>query len=173
MRRRMPAALAAIAVLMLAGAAPAAATRHLWATVNVCDTAAHPDMMGVRGRMPGDGTRARMFMRFNAQYLSGRTWVDVGGRGTSPWLSAGSAEFVYREIGYTFEFRPPPAGTGYDMRGRATFEWRERRRVHGKVRWVVVKRRRAVTAAGHRSADADPVDFTAATCRVATDAAAP
>jgi hypothetical protein len=173
MRRRMPTALVAVVAVLLAGAAPASATRHLWATVNVCDTAAHPDMMGVRGRMPGDGTHARMFMRFKAQYLSGRTWVDVGGRGTSPWLSAGSAAFVYREIGYTFEFRPPAAGTSYLLRGRATFEWRERRRVNGTRRWVVVKRRRATTVAGHRSADADPADFTAATCRVATGQPAP
>ena len=53
MRRVTIAAPLAIGAMLLAGASPASATRHLWATVNVCDTAAHPDMMGVRGRMPG------------------------------------------------------------------------------------------------------------------------
>ena len=172
--RRVPLVSAlAVAGALLAAPAPASATRHLWATVNVCDTAAHPNMMGVRGRMPGDGTRAQMYMRFKAQYLSGRTWVDVGGRGTSPWLAAGSARFVFREIGYTFEFRPPAAGVDYLLRGRVTFEWRERRRVRGKRRWVVVKRRREVTEEGHRSTEADPEGYTAATCRVATGQPAP
>jgi hypothetical protein len=173
MRRGTLSAFLAITAMLLAGAGPASATRHLWATVNVCDTAGHPDMMGVRGRMPGDGTRARMYMRFKAQYLSGRTWTDVDGRGTSPWLAVGSAEFVYREIGYTFEFRPPGDGTSYLLRGRVTYEWRERQRVRGTLRWVVVKRRREVTEAGHRSRDSDPSGFTAATCRVATEKAAP
>ena len=173
MRRRVLALLLAAAVLPLAGAAPASATRHLWSTVNVCDTAAHPDMMGVRGRMPGDGTRARMYMRFKAQYLNGDTWTDVDGKGTSPWLAVGSAVYVYREIGYTFEFRPPADGASYLLRGRTTFEWRERRRVRGRLRWVVVKRRRETTEAGHRSRDADPAGFTAATCRVAPGTPAP
>ena len=51
----------AAVVAALAAAAPAAhaSARDLWATVNVCDTKAHPNMMGVRARMPGDGTHRR------------------------------------------------------------------------------------------------------------------
>ena len=173
MRRCLLATLIAAGALPLAGAAPASASHYQWATVNVCDTEAHPDGLGVRGRMAGDGTKARMWMRFKAQYRSGRKWIDVGGRGTSPWLSVGSAEFVYREIGYTFAFRPPGDGTSYLLRGHATFEWRERQRVRGKLRWVVVKRRREITEAGHRSRDADPRGFSAAACRVATDKPGP
>ncbi len=173
MTARLLASSLAVWALLLLAPAPASATRHLWATVNVCDTAAHPDMMGVRGRMPGDGTRARMYMRFKAQYLNGSTWTDVDGKGTSPWLSVGSAQYVYREIGYTFEFRPPADGTSYKLRGRATYEWRERQRVHGRLRWVVVKRRRETTEAGHRSRDSDPAGFSAATCEIASAKPAP
>lgn len=173
MRRATLAAALASAAVLAPGAAPASAGHHLWATVNVCDTDAHPDMMGVRGRMPGDGTRARMYMRFKAQYRAGSEWLDVGGSGTSPWISVGSAAYVYRETGYTFRFRAPGDGTSYLLRGAATFEWRERRRVRGTLRWVVVKRRREVTEAGHRSRDSDPRGYTAATCRVATGKPAP
>ena len=52
------------------------------------------------------------------------------------------------------------------LRGRVTYEWRERRRVDGKVRWVPVYRRHETTEAGHRSRDADPAGFTAAACRI-------
>ena len=45
----------------------------LWATVNICDTLRHPDQMGVRASMPGDGTHERMFMRFRAQFLNATT----------------------------------------------------------------------------------------------------
>ena len=56
-------------LVALAAAAPAQAGHpDLWATVNVCDTAAFPDAMGVRASMPGNGTRQRMYMRFNASW---------------------------------------------------------------------------------------------------------
>ena len=49
--------------LLVAAAAVAAATTGmpkqtsplLWATINVCDTAAHPNTIGIRGSMPGTG----------------------------------------------------------------------------------------------------------------------
>src|ERR1700761_2564183 len=43
--------------------------KDLWATVDICDTVAHPDQMGVIASMPGDGKRRqRMYMRFRAQF---------------------------------------------------------------------------------------------------------
>ena len=50
---------AAVVVLALAVAAPAGAASNLWATVNVCDTPAHPGQVGLRASMPGKprGTR--------------------------------------------------------------------------------------------------------------------
>ena len=71
--------IAAVFVLFLVLAPAALAKRpvrkNLWATVNVCDTKRSPDDMGVRARMPGDGTHRRMYMRFTAQYRSAAgTW---------------------------------------------------------------------------------------------------
>jgi hypothetical protein len=110
--------------LLKRGSAHAAAART-WATVNICDTDKSPDAMGLRASMPGNGTSQRMFMRFTVQWYSGsqNAWLDVPG-GVSKWLYAGSARYVARQAGYTFNFVTPPAGRGYLLRGVAEFEWR-------------------------------------------------
>jgi hypothetical protein len=123
--------------LLKPGRAHAAAARK-WATVNICDTDKSPDSMGVRASMPGNGTGQRMFMRFTVQWYSGsqNAWLDVPG-GVSRWIYAGSARYVSRQAGYTFNFVTPPAGRGYLLRGIAEFEWRALHRpsVARKDRW--------------------------------------
>ena len=167
MRRFLPVALA---VLGLAAPASAAPNPELWATVNICDTPAHPDEMGVRAAMPGDGTRERMYVRFLAQSWSIRRhrWVRVGGQGRSPWLYAGSARFRSGQAGWTFSF-DPPAGTVPVVRALAVFEWRERkaRRRHRRARWMVVMRRRRVTRAGIQAVDGgDPPGSSQGSCHI-------
>lgn len=152
----------ACTVVLVAAAAPAAgaATKNLWATVNVCDSPNHPDDLGIAARMPGTGTNLRMYMRFYAQYLDGDEWRFVKTGGKSPWVLAGSAKFSWIERGWTFSFDPPPAGTSYTMRGFVRFEWRR-----GKKR--VVKRTHRYTSAGHPGTrDADPPDYSARTCKM-------
>jgi hypothetical protein len=155
------AALAALP-LLFAPSAEAKPVKDLWATVNVCDTQKSPDQMGVRARMPGDGTRRRMFMRFTAQYRSGSKWKPVAGRGRSGWLLAGSALFRNQELGYTFSFDAPKAGTSYLMRGLVQFEWR------AKKSGAVVRRTHRYTTKGHPTAPAEPKGYSRATCRIAT-----
>jgi hypothetical protein len=159
--RRSLIALACTAALMGAVAAPAgAATKNLWATVNVCDSANHPDDIGIAARMPGTGTNLRMYMRFYVQYLDGDEWrfVKVGGK--SPWVFAGSAKFSWIERGWTFSFDPPPAGSSFTLRGFVRFEWRR-----GKTK--VVKRTHRYTSAGHAGTrDADPPGYSARTCKM-------
>jgi hypothetical protein len=155
-----------VTVLSLALAASATARapteKDLWATVNVCDTKKSPDQMGVRARMPGDGTRRRMYMRFTAQFRSGKKWKMVSGRGRSRWLYAGSALFRNQELGYTFSFDAPKPGVTYLMRGLVQFEWRAKR--SGKV----VRRTHRYTERGHRTKPADPAGYSAATCEITT-----
>src|SRR3712207_9547261 len=71
---RRPALLAIVlAVLPVAsaGAADFQKSRHLWATVNVCDTERNPDTLGIRASMPGSFRRGEsMWMRFRVQYFS-------------------------------------------------------------------------------------------------------
>jgi hypothetical protein len=152
-------ALAAMALLPAAGAD--ARSKNLWATVNICDTPKHPNRMGVRGRMPGDGSHGRMYMRFIGQFKSESGWKRTKGARTG-WLFAGSASYVHREAGWTFNFNPVDPGANFLMRGRVQFQWR--RKKHGK--WRVVRRRQAYTHAGHPSKGADPKGFSAARCRI-------
>jgi hypothetical protein len=156
--------------IILAAAGPAAAARKkprpLWATVNVCDTPHSPNRLGVRAQMWGDGTRERMYMRFTAQYKAGGKWKVVPGHGRSPWLYAGSALFENQQVGYTFSFGAPKAGTGFLMRGFTEFEWRARRR----HRLVAVRKASRLTTGGHRTQGAEPAGFSAATCRIETPA---
>jgi hypothetical protein len=165
--RAIPAA-AAAAALLAAVPAHASAKGNLWATVNVCDVSKSPNRVGVRARMPGDGTHERMYMRFTAQYRSGKTWKAAGGKGVSRWLYAGSAIFSAEELGYTFSFDAPKAGTGYLMRGRVDFQWKARHHQGGHIVWVVKRRAYKFTSAGHPTKQAEPPNFSAAACQLGT-----
>lgn len=162
----------AVAALAVAGlcAPPASAakkTRDLWSTVNVCDTPHSPNRMGVRARMPGNGTRERMWMRFTAQYrVAPGRWKAVPGRSRSKWLYAGSALFENQELGYTFAFDSPKAGSSFLMRGLVQYQWRDRRRHLGRLRTVVVRRSHRYTSGGHPTKRAEPAGYTAAVCRI-------
>ena len=140
-------------LLLAAGAAPArAADGKLWATVNVCDTAAHPDEIGIRAALPLRGSRTAR-LRFRVQYrdLSDGRWRWVRDA-DSHWRKVGRTQ----ESGWSFEV----AGDGTQiLRGVVTYRWTR----HGKI----VRRARRVTEGGHQStAGADPADFSAATCRI-------
>jgi hypothetical protein len=160
-----------IGAAVLAPAAPAyAAQSHLlWATVNVCDTPQHPNMVGVRASMPGNGTRQRMYMRFSAWWYSRdkRLWSPVGGA-RSRWTHVGSARFRSNQGGYTFTISPPPASQSFVVRGVVEMEWRERRRRKGgKAAWVAAKRLRATTREGVANvAEGDPPGLSLGVCEV-------
>jgi hypothetical protein len=165
--RAIPAVAIAAALLVPSGASAAAAKKgQLWATVNICDVSKSPNRMGVRAQMPGDGRRERMYMHFTAQYRSGNTWKQVGGKSVSRWLYAGSALFQSEQLGFTFSFDPPSAGTSYLMRGRVDFQWKARHRKNGRVVWTVVHSAYKYTAAGHPTSQAEPAGFSAADCRI-------
>jgi hypothetical protein len=151
-----------LALLLLAPAGSEAAPKdHLWATVNVGDTANAPDTLGVRARMPGNGTRQRMWMRYRVQFYSeaDARWKYVSQGGQSPWVEAGSARFAFKETGYEFTFDAPQAGSSFLLRGVVEFQWRSK---GGKV----VRRTRKFTEGGHRTRGADPRGFSAARCRI-------
>ncbi len=108
------------------GIATSSSTPELWATVNICDTAAAPNAMGNRAGMPGNSSGQRMYMRFQAEYWSRakQDWAAVAGSGVSPWVYAGPARYERRQAGWTFEFAPPPAGVTFTMRALVEFQWR-------------------------------------------------
>jgi len=151
------------------GAGPAAAKNEvsiyksplLWSTVNICDTASHPDTVGIRGSMPGSGVpEEQMFMRFQLQYFDrkDKKWHNIGASGDSGFVSVGSARFKQRQSGRNFTVRPPRTGA-FVLRGAVTFEWRE----DGEV---VRRARKRTSAKRGPTVGADPSGFSAARCRV-------
>lgn len=146
-----------LALLFALAAAPARADdADLWATVNVCDTAAHPEEIGIRASMPGGKPKTRLLMRFRVQYrdLSDGRWRAVRDA-DSGWRRAGRGRKT-RESGYSFEV----AGEGTRiLRGVVTYRWTRKGRE--------VRKARRISEGGHRSTvGADPADFSAATCRI-------
>ena len=160
-------------ILLAALALPASASAQgptidksplLWSTVNICDTAKHPDTLGIRASMPGSGRKGeRMFMRFKAQFFSevDNRWHNFTSKGTkSGWVDVGHARYRARQSGWSFVFTPRK-GQRFELRGVVNFEWRKRKRV---VRRSVKK-----TTPGHGTSLSDPKGFSAATCRIAAD----
>jgi hypothetical protein len=155
-----------LAVLVaLVASAPAQAARlgpgPQWATVNVCDSAGQPNVMGVRASMPGDGSAAEMFVRFTAQWHDNAqgAWLPVAGAATSPWLRAGSARYVARQAGWSFAFDPPPAGGYFLLRGVAELQWR--------LGGTVVRSASLVTSSGMAAVmGGDPAGTSLASCEI-------
>lgn len=153
-------ALGALAVALLAAPAAAhAVPKHRpWATINVCDTQRERNVVGVRAGMPGNGTRQRMRMRFELQWLAPpaeegerRRWKRIGR--PSKWVAAGSARFRHAQRGWTFPpVADPPEGERYRLRGVARFQWRALRKWRGskRKRVVVVRRVARRTRGGLR-----------------------
>jgi hypothetical protein len=145
---------ALVAALVAGAALPASAAAAPWATVNVCDTAAHPDTIGIRASMPGSPRGARAGMRFQVQYLAAGRWRAVAGT-DSGWRGVGVTAGAAIESGWTFKFASPVGRV--TLRGFVRFRWRR----HGHT----VRRAHRVTSAGHRSRiGADPAGYSAATC---------
>lgn len=147
--------------LGLLAPASAVAAPRLWATVNVCDTQARPDTIGIRASMPGNGTRQRLYMRFQAQFYDQAKRVYVNSGSATRWTDVGSARFRTTQRGHWFEFHAPPVGTEFTMRGLVSFQYRARR----DGRLVVVKRARRFTEGGLSGVESgDPRGSSEADC---------
>jgi hypothetical protein len=144
--------MAAVVLLVSSAEAKAVPKKTTWATVNVCATAKKVNSVGLRAGMPGNGTKQRMYMRFQLQWYrpAQRRYEDLGAPST--WVAAGSARFAAAQRGFTFAgIADPPAGGRYKLRGKVSFEWRELKPVKKgskRKREVVVKRATRVTRGG-------------------------
>jgi hypothetical protein len=158
-RRPVIAALTLAAALGCAGVPATARADDAWATVNVCDTAARPDTIGIRGSMPGLDRPATVLMRFRVQYRDqAGMWRTLSSdRADSGWVRLGRSTGADRQAGWSFSLRAPAHGGSYRLRGRVTFKWRRA--------GATVRRRRAYTEAGHPNTEgADPPGYSAAEC---------
>jgi neutral trehalase len=121
MARRTLIFTAICAVLVGTGVAHAQTGEQLsssWAQANVCNAT----QLGARAQLAGDGTSSDLSVRFTAQWLSPNGWVPLGGAATSPWQSAGTAEFTWSQAGWTFSISVPP-GHQYQLRAVAELRW--------------------------------------------------
>ena len=136
-------------------------SRKLWATIDVCNPSDQPDMVGIRGSMPGDGQPGEiMYMRFRLQYLDSTTkrFIDLANGVAPRFVTVGPARSA-REAGRSFQLVPVAGGPAVRLRGVVTFQWRRGR--------TVVESISRPTTAGHQSvAGADPLGFSAATCSI-------
>ena len=82
-----------------------------WATVNRCDTTAHPNQIGIRASMPGLARRTRMFMRFRVQYQDGDRVADDRAVADSGWsrVAQGPARRATTPAGRSGSIRRPRA----------------------------------------------------------------
>jgi hypothetical protein len=158
---RIAAGLLVLAVVLAASGLATAApkpVKNLWSTVNICDTKKHPNIVGIRGRMPGNGDKNQtMWLKVILQHQKNGKWANVTKGGASPWLKAGSAKFSWGENGYNFTINVK-AGDKFKFRGQVKYEWRK----SGNV----VRSGARYTTSGHASSNSDPEGFSAATCTV-------
>jgi hypothetical protein len=136
-------------------------SRELWATIDVCNPADQPNVIGIRGSMPGDGHPGdHMYMSFRLQYMntSTKTWGNVTSGVTPAFVPVGSGASA-RQGGSSFTLVPVAGKPPVTLRGLVEFQWRR-----GKQ---IVYRNARETATGHKSlAGADPPNYSQATCTI-------
>jgi hypothetical protein len=136
-------------------------SKELWATVDVCDSPHHPNTVGVRGSMPGDGnTHDKMYMSFRLQYLNtvNSIWVDVPTSSAPTFVSVGAGATA-RQGGTSFQLVPVAGRAAVRMRGVVDFQWRRGKKV--------LQSTSRPTTPKHKSlAGADPKGYSAATCLI-------
>jgi hypothetical protein len=128
----------ALAVAALAPAAAIAKTEarpDLWATVNLCDTAARPGAVGIRISIPPEAGSPQQWARIHLQWFDGtkRAWRSLRAGGDSGWKRIGVGTRLVQG-GTTFNFDPPAAGTRLVLRGVVDVEWRDAKQVVDHVR---------------------------------------
>jgi hypothetical protein len=159
-------ALVAVPAVALAKAPPLpkATSPLLWATIDVCDTATHPDTIGIRGSMPGTGDRKElMYMQFVVEYRSPTGHWHYLKDGESALAAVGNGASKARQAGQDFRVARSSTQT-YTLRGVVVFEWR----ANGRTIAQAVRATRAGHTAG---AGADPPYYSAATCTITREAA--
>jgi hypothetical protein len=169
-RLRLLVPLLAAPLLLLPSAASAKDVKHLWATVNRCDTVISPNTIGVRASMPGTKYRARLYMRFRAQFWSQTRQTFVNTDASTRWLRVGDGRAAATQSGFNFRFDDPPEGQQFVLRGMVQYRYTARRRGKngkGRRRWRIVKQYERATRGGQRNVQsADPEGASFSHCSI-------
>ncbi len=135
--------------------ARATSAKTLWATVNICDTRADPNVLGIRGQMPSLGFASWLSMQIHLSYYSQTRKVFVADPGTMKTIRLGRSTHGLQQGGATYTFKGPTP----TLQASVSFIWRRSGRTLGTTQMV--------TTGGHPSADfGSPPRFSAARCRI-------
>ncbi len=130
-------------------------SRFLWATINICNTPRHRDVIGIRAQMPALGFSAQLRMHFGVDYFSPENATFKPYPGAGDLVRLGAPSQGDYQSGTSFRF-PSHAGL---LRGRVTFEWR--------LGVQTIARTDRVTALGHPQAMyGDPQRFSSEKCLI-------
>ncbi len=135
----------------------AESSSSLWATINICNSKADPDTLGVRGQMPALGFSAKLVMTVRVTYWSSakQRFEPIAGPTASRTLVVGGFTSGLQQDGLQFQF-PPKTGR---LSATITFAWKRAGAVLGQTV-------RAATA-GHPDADfGSPAHYSAAQCTI-------
>jgi hypothetical protein len=128
-------------------------SRDLWATVNICNTKRHPNVIGVRGQMPGLGFPATLEVDIQVDYWSPASKGFKPAPGAKRSIPLGRKQTGLYQGGWQFQFGPH-AGS---LRGLVTFKW--------KLGSKQLGRATRTTSAGHRDAEfGDPARYSSGNC---------
>lgn len=128
-------------------------SKHLWTTINICNTARYPLTLGIRGQMPALGFRASLYMDVRALYWSDSRFIAVPTAATL--IDLGPQTTGLRQGGVSFGFAP---GAG-KLSAAITFIWKR----DGKV---LAQTSRPATQ-GHPDADyGSPAHHSSARCDI-------
>jgi hypothetical protein len=127
---------------------------QLWATINICNTKAHPDTVGIRGQIPALGFAAAMTMQVRLQYYTTATGTFKPLAHSETPLSAGTAASGLRQEGVSFKVSPPAI-----LNATVMFSWKIGNRLLGSTT-------RTTRANIKRVQQGDPAGFSAASCRI-------
>jgi hypothetical protein len=128
-------------------------SRDLWATVNICNTKRHPNVIGVRGQMPGLGFPATLEVDIQVDYWSPASKGFRSAPGAKRSIPLGREKTGLYQGGWQFPFGPH-AGS---LRGLVTFKW--------KLGSKQLGRATRTTSAGHRDAEfGDPARYSSGNC---------
>lgn len=129
--------------------------KTLWATVNICDTRADPNVLGVRGQMPSLGFASWMSMQIHLTYYNRAKKTFVSAPATTKTIRLGRSAHGLQQGGATYTFKGPTPV----LRASVSFIWRRSGRTLGTTQMV--------TTDGHPGADfGSPPRFSAASCRI-------
>jgi len=135
--------------------ARATSAKTLWATVNICDTRADPNVLGIRGQMPSLGFASWLSMQIHLSYYKRAKKAFVADPGTTKTIRLGRSTHGLQQGGATYTFKGPTPM----LQASVSFIWRRSGHTLGATHMV--------TTGGHPGADfGSPPRFSAASCRI-------